>query len=446
MMEKEQNNIPKSSKAERDIQKLTDLMIERMEQLRDKEWEQGWTGLYGTGALPQNINGRKYSGHNTFFLFLHTSMKGYEMPVYMTFNQIKDEELKLQKGAQSFPVVYWDVSIKDNEGKHVTPKEYENMSPEEKDQCHSMPFMKTYGVFNVDQTNLKEAKPEKYQALQEKFKIKEIAPDTNGMYVNEEADRMFEKQEWVCPIHIKTSDQAFYVPSADYIQLPKKEQFFNPEHKEHYQEGQEFYSTAFHEMAHSTGHESRLNRDNKSRFGDKKYAKEELVAELSAAIVSNTYGFDRQVTDNSAAYLNGWIKTMKEEPRFLVSVMAAVNSASEMILKKLDEQRIALGKEAKMASSPVTTEKKNKALDDETFNNMKMYGGHTIDNMQVYQTKKGPYKIRATVDGIQLPSKFMSQQDVKAYQEKTISKAQLVGKYFRQEIFKPKERKNSLSR
>ncbi len=94
----------------------------------------------------------------------------------------------------------------------------------------------------------------------------------------------------------------------------------------------EYYSTMLHEMTHSTMTPERLNREMGGRFGDPKYAKEELVAELTAAMISHSMGFDSRITDNSAAYLDSWIGVLKQEPKFIVSVMADVNKASDLIL------------------------------------------------------------------------------------------------------------------
>ena len=89
-------------------------------------------------------------------------------------------------------------------------------------------------------------------------------------------------------------------------------------------------------MAHSTGTEERLNRNIHNRFGDPKYGKEELVAELSSAMVGNTMGFDRRIQDNNVAYVDSWLKTLHEEPKFIISVMADVNKASDLIMQKID--------------------------------------------------------------------------------------------------------------
>lgn len=95
----------------------------------------------------------------------------------------------------------------------------------------------------------------------------------------------------------------------------------------------------------------RLNREMGGRFGDPKYAKEELVAELTAAMISHSMGFDSKVTDNSAAYLDSWIGALRKEPKFIVSVMADVNKASDLILDHVDRQRLALGEQPYLAKN-----------------------------------------------------------------------------------------------
>ncbi len=110
----------------------------------------------------------------------------------------------------------------------------------------------------------------------------------------------------------KYADGAFYSPAQDIVVLPMKEQFnIGNTPEEIYRGGMEFYSTMLHEMSHSTMTPERLNREMGGRFGDPKYAKEELVAELTAAMISHSMGFDMKVTDNSAAYLDSWIGVLK---------------------------------------------------------------------------------------------------------------------------------------
>lgn len=332
------------SSSDRAIEKFSEMMISRLEEAKTNNWQKGWIGGEGNFGMPQNLNGRNYSGTNSLFLFMDTAINHYAAPVYMTFLQKEKEGLRLKKGSEAMPVIYWDMSIKDGNGKKVSVADYKNMSKAEKEACEIRPFLRSFRVYNIDQTNMQEVNKEKYDQIIARFQSPKIA-DTEGMYQNKALDRMFERQEWLCRIQYdKPSDGAYFSPSRDMIVLPQKGQFKKGiSESEIYKDGMEFYSTALHEMAHSTGTEERLNRNLRNHFGDPKYAKEELVAELSSAMVGNAMGFDRRIQDNNVAYVDSWLKTLHEEPRFIVSVMADVNKASNLILEKIDEQKLALG-------------------------------------------------------------------------------------------------------
>ena len=379
------------SMADKAVEKFTEMMIDRMERMKAGDWKKGWIDGVAVYGMPQNINGRNYSGSNSFFLQMDSAMHGYKTPVYMTFLQIQKENARINKGAEAMPVIYWDVSIKDANGKRVDRDDYRNMSREEQDRCSVLPFMKAYHVFNMDQTNLAEVNKEKYDKMVEQFKAPEMR-DAKGMYENKALDRLFEKQEWVCPIQYdKVSANAYYSPSRDIIVVPKKEQFnIGKDKDEIYKDGMEYYSSALHEMAHSTGTENRLNRVKGDRFGDPKYAKEELVAELTAANTGYALGFDKRILDNNAAYLDGWISVLKENPKFIISVMADVNKASNMVLEAVDKQRIALGEKPILQKG----DSKQDVLDDIAF-----------DNGAIIKMKSGEYAVRASYQGTELGMK-----------------------------------------
>ena len=182
--------------------------------------------------------------------------------------------------------------------------------------------------------------------------------DTQGMYESKEFDRMIDKQAWVCKINTVEGAGAFYSQSKDEITVPMKAQFkIHDTPEEVYKDGMEYYSSIVHEMAHSTGVEKRLGRDMEGHFGDPKYAKEELVAELTAAMVGNSMGFDKRILDNNAKYVDGWMDTLKKEPRFILSVMADVNKASHMILDHVDAQRLEMGMTTIQPKEDAATEK-----------------------------------------------------------------------------------------
>lgn len=343
---KRPSSYERSNKPAHNLQKFAEMMYNIITKAKSKNWKQGWLGVKGTIlGLPQNITGRTYSGGNSFFLMADTSEKGYNTPVYMTFKQAKDRNLHVNAGEKSVPIFKWGLSIKDEKGKTVSEEDYNAMSKEERDKFSVRPYPKVYHVFNIDQTNLSEVNKKKYDAIVARFKAPdEEVKDSKGMYINDALDRMFKEKAWHCDIRYnKPSSRAFYVPSQDFIVLPMKEQFnIGKTAEEVYRDGMEYYSTALHEMAHSTGHESRLNR----QFGAKRtegYAHEELIAEMTAALVGSTMGFDKKILENNANYLKGWLENLKRNPESITTIMSDVGKASDMIIEKIDEQRVALG-------------------------------------------------------------------------------------------------------
>lgn len=333
------------SKVDAALQRFAEMLIKRMEEMQ-KDWHKGWIGGGSMFGLPQNISGRTYEGSNAFLLFLHTAENGYKAPVYMTYGQLYKEGAHVLKGEKAVPVFKWGFSIKDKDGKKVTEEEFHNMTDDEKKECKRRPFLKIYPEFNIDQTNMSEVNKEKYDAVVSQFRKTDVPTITDGMYVNKAIDRMMEKQEWVCKIQYDKEEKgAYYSPAKDIVVLPIKAQFrIHPDDPEEcFKDGQEYYGTALHEMAHSTGHPSRLDRLKPAAFGSPEYAKEELVAELTSAMVGNTLGFDRRISDNNVAYLQNWTSALRKEPKFIVTVMADVNKASRIIIENIDKQRIALG-------------------------------------------------------------------------------------------------------
>lgn len=335
----------RKNKSDEILKKFADMMVKIIKKANANNWKKGWMGVNGSiQGLPQNISGRTYSGGNSFFLMFNTAEKGYMTPVYMTFKQAKEQNLHVKSGEKSVPIFKWGLSIKDENGKRVSEENYNAMSQEERATMDVRPFPKMFHVFNIDQTNLEEVNKKKYDAIVARFKTPEQeVKDTEGMYINEALDRMFEQKAWHANIQYdKPADQAFYRPSTDTIVLPMKEQFkLGQTPEEIYHDGMEYYSTALHEMAHSTGHESRLDRKFGAQ-GTDNYAHEELIAEMTSALVGSTMGFDRKILENNANYLSGWLSRLRDKPETITTIMTDVGKASDMIMEKIDEQRIAL--------------------------------------------------------------------------------------------------------
>ena len=335
----------RKNKSDEILKKFADMMVKIIKKANANNWKKGWMGVNGSiQGLPQNISGRTYSGGNSFFLMFNTAEKGYKTPVYMTFKQAKEQNLHVKSGEKSVPIFKWGLSIKDENGKRVSEEDYNAMSQEERATMDVRPFPKMFHVFNIDQTNLEEVNKKRYDAIVARFQTHEQeVKDTEGMYVNEALDRMFEQKAWHANIQYdKPADQAFYRPSTDTIVLPMKEQFkLGKTPEEVYHDGMEYYSTALHEMAHSTGHESRLDRKIGAQ-GTDNYAHEELIAEMTSALVGSTMGFDRKILENNANYLSGWLSRLRDKPETITTIMTDVGKASDMIIEKVDEQRIAL--------------------------------------------------------------------------------------------------------
>lgn len=320
------------------LKMFADLMIEKIKEVSE-DFEKPWFSV-ATNGLPQNAEGRVYHGINSLMLFMLCEKMNYRTPVFMTFLQAKAQNVNILKGEKSFPVIYWDFSIKNGHGVKITMNEYHSLSDDEKKEFSVIPFTKSYNVFNVDQTNYSEIFPDKWEKLKQQFSLRDLK-DEKGMLSCPQLDKMLKENLWLCPIDSNVRDRAFYRPSEDKIYIPLKGQFNS---------GEKFYSTMLHEMAHSTGMDSRCARQIKNTFGDPQYAKEELVAECTAAVTCNSLGIVTGIQEDNAKYLKNWLKAIDEEPKFLYSVLADVGKASTMILNEVTKLEILI-EEGKTFSS-----------------------------------------------------------------------------------------------
>lgn len=392
----------KFNRDEDTVKLFTDMMISRIKEMKASNWKMGWmAGKTKTFGLPQNISGRNYAGLNSLFLLWETASKKYSLPLYLTFMQADKEGLRINQGSKSFPVLYWEVRIKDKDGKKISKADFHNLSDKEKEECEVKTILRTFNVFNIDQTNVQKVKPELYNKLKERFEPS-VCMDVRGMYENKAIDRIINTQGWVCPIKPSESvDGPVYSVTGDYVVIPEKYRFkVSKKPEEIYKDGMEYYSSLLHEMAHSTGAKGRENRfPAKGEATKDSYAKEELVAELSSALVGNTMGFDKRILNNNAAYLDGWLKNLQEDPTYLVSVMSAVSNASKMIMESIDVQKMVLGER------PLLYENQQKAL----TKNSNLAEGMTDKPEQaaimhdvkasVFKTPEGEYAVQATVNG-----------------------------------------------
>lgn len=377
------------------IEKFAEMMIARMEEMKESHWKKGWIDGYGSYGLPQNIVSGTLNGGNSFFLQLDTAMHGYKMPLYMTFLQAQNMGLRINKGAESMPVIFWDLVYKDQNGKRIDKDTLDAMTREERKALDATPILRVYKEFNVDQTNLAEVNPQKYEQLQQRFMAPEMRDD-KGMYVNAAIDRMLQRQEWVCPVQYdQLAPGASFSPSLDRIVIPMKSQFnISSTPEEVYKDGMEYYSTFLHEATHSTGTPERLNRVKGKQFGDTQYGHEEYVAEMTAAVVGNSLGFDKRILDNNTAYIQGWIQNLRENPKVILGILSDVNKASNMLLEKIDQQKIAIGE------TPIL------GMKDAKLEAV----GPKFENAAIVKQKNGEFAARATIKGTELEMKPVARE------------------------------------
>lgn len=332
---------------------FSELMVERIQSLSGKDsWKKPW---FTDGALqwPKNLNGREYNGQNALMLLLHCEKEGYKIPRFCTFDCIqrmnsKDNKgeddkprVSVLKGEHAFPVMLTTFTcIHKDTKERIKWDDYKRLSQDEQEKYNVYPKMQVFRVFNVQQTNLKEARPELWQKLEQEYS-KPIA-EKGEQYAFEPVDRMITDNRWICPIKPTYGDSAYYSISKNEIVVPEKPQF---------RDGESFYGTAFHEMAHSTGAERQLNRINPSAFGSAEYAREELVAELTAALAAQRYGMTKNLKDDSAAYLKSWLDSLKESPQFIKTTLLDVKKAASMLTQHIDKMAVEIENEKKAAQT-----------------------------------------------------------------------------------------------
>src|SRR5499433_698399 len=279
-------------------QYITDKIIAELEQ-GCVPWHKPWKSADGV-RLPSNFTTKKpYRGVNTFLLAVARLKSGFDSNYWLTFKQAQALGGNV-KGQRTEMVVFWK----------LLEKAAQNPTPE--NEIDYIPMLRYYRVFNLDQvTGIKKPSLENLPAFQP---IKE-AEDVAARY-----------QEQIEMIH--GGSRAYYQPSNDWIRMPEKETFDGAE---------EYYSTLFHEFTHSTGHKTRLNRPGiveTHYFGDEIYSKEELIAEMGAAMLSGVVGIENKTIKNSASYIQSWLGKLKEDKKLVVHAAAAAQKAADFILGK----------------------------------------------------------------------------------------------------------------
>lgn len=318
---------------------FADMMIERIETI-SKDWSKPWI-TEGSLGWPKNLSGREYNGMNALMLLLHCEKNGYKIPRFCTFNcvqrlnkptekQAKEgvelPRVSVNRGEKSFPVMLTTFTCIHKETKEkIKYDDYKMLSDEEKKMYNVYPKMQVFRVFNVQQTNLQEARPELWNKLANGDAIKLDEGDKMSF---EPMDVMIRDNRWICPIKPMHQDKAYFSISKNEIVVPEKAQF---------KDGESYYGTLWHEMTHSTGIEGQLDRIKPAAFGSDEYAREELVAELGSALVAQRYGMSKALKEESCAYLKSWLEQLKESPQFIKTTLLDVKKASSLVTQNIDK-------------------------------------------------------------------------------------------------------------
>lgn len=337
------------------LEVFANLLIEKIQSMKS-DWKKPWFSPQVT-QMPKNLNGRQYNGMNSVILMLMQEKNSWETSRYATFDRItglnyqngkdgrkpvadKDGNLLprvcVNKGEKSTPVMLTTFTCIDKDSKEkIRYDDYRNLTEEERARYNVYPKLQVYNVFNISQTNLKEARPEMYQAFLDEADGKKLSSSA-GMVDFAPIDIMIAKDLWVCPIKPQSGDNAYYSITKDEIVIPEKAQFID---------GESFYSNLFHEMSHSTGSDQRLNRLKVGEgFGSASYSREELVAEITAALVSTQYGMEKHVKEDSAAYIKSWLEQLHESPDFIKSTLMDVKRSAQFISQRIDAVSMRLEK------------------------------------------------------------------------------------------------------
>ena len=254
-------------------------------------WQKPWGNK--DGGLPKNLVTKKeYRGINVFMLLA----AGHTNEFWLTYNQAKKLGGQIKKGESGYPVIFW---------------KWLDIAKEGENKSETVPMLRYYTVFNVEQCDGIELPKEENSEKQEFSPI-------------ESCERLVAGYPQAPSIN-HGKDQAFYVPSTDTINMPHRELFITPEG---------YYSTLFHEMTHSVGAEKRLNRKTLTDlcpFGSTNYSREELIAEMGAAFLCGAAGIENKTIDNSAGYIQNWLHQLRNDKTMVIMAAAQAQKAADYI-------------------------------------------------------------------------------------------------------------------
>ena len=283
---------------------ITDKIILELEEGR-LPWVQPWgtAAAQAPLAMPRNAStGRQYSGINVLILWGAVIQQGYPTQHWLTFRQALSLGGNVRKGERGTTVVYAD---------RFTPEDEKRRAREIGEDANSIPFLKRFTVFNAAQC----------EGLPDDIAV-EAPPPPPGLI-----EPRVEALIAATGIDFRIGgNRAFYVPALDYVQVPPPQAYFEPIN---------WHRTALHEMGHASGHSSRLARDFSGSFGTKKYAFEELIAEISSAFCCASLGIVPTV--RHADYLGSWLEVMREDSRAIVRAASQASKAADWLLAHLPD-------------------------------------------------------------------------------------------------------------
>lgn len=278
--------------------RVTNRIVEELEQ-GVRPWMKPWNAEHAAGRItrPLRHNGEAYRGINILMLWASAESQGFSCPIWMTFQQAKELGGFVRKGEYGSPVVYASSFKKKEQAESGEEVEAE------------IPFLKEYTVFNASQV---EGLPDKFYALAEpREETPEWIVRADQFFANTKAD-------------IRTGgNQAYYAITEDYIRMPPFETF---------RDAESHAATLGHETIHWTRNSKRLDRDfGRKRFGDEGYAMEELVAELGSAFLCADLQITPEVREDHAAYIQSWLKALKEDKRAIFTAASHASKAVEFL-------------------------------------------------------------------------------------------------------------------
>lgn len=263
-------------------------------------WVQPWGSAAGMAPLgmPKNAaTDRRYTGINVLILWGAVIEHGFTGQSWLTFRQALSLGGHVRKGERGTTVVYAD---------RFTPQDERRKASETGDEARSIAFLKRFTVFNVAQC---EGLPEELMAAAPPVETELVLPQVEALIRATGLDFRI------------GGDRAFYQPRLDYVQVPPPQAYFEPIN---------WHRTALHEVSHASGHLSRLNRDLSGSFGSKKYAFEELIAEISAAFLCASLGITPTV--RHADYIGSWLEVLHDDNKAIVRAASAASKAADFIL------------------------------------------------------------------------------------------------------------------